>query len=266
MRRALLAVLLVAAAGVAARTARADPTPEVSTNWAGYAALPADPTVPVTFTDVTATWRQPRGRCTAGRASSAAFWVGLGGYDPTSPSLEQLGTSVDCDGASRTPTHYAWWELVPAASVRIPLRIEPGDTITAAVLVQGQRIVFSLKDLTRQTRFSKVVTATQTLDTASAEWIAEAPSTCSSFTRCRVIPLTNFGTVAFTGIATIGNAHPGTLTDPLWRISPIELIANGRADALFGGDVLGPGVGAVPGAVTADGRGFAVAWARNLAP
>ncbi|HEU5371514.1 MAG TPA: hypothetical protein VFU51_03905 [Gaiellaceae bacterium] len=44
------------------------------------------------------------------------------------------------------------------------------------------------------------------------------------------------------------------------------LIANGRADALFGRDVLGPGVGAVPGGPTADGRGFSVAWLRNLAP
>jgi hypothetical protein len=263
MRVALLAGLLLA---FSAGGARADVTPEVSSNWAGYAAVAADPAAPVAFTDVTATWREPRGSCTPGRVSSSAFWVGLGGYDPASTALEQLGTALQCDGASPAPAHFAWWEVVPAASVRIPLGIAAGDTVTAAVLVQGQKVVFSLRDVTRKTRFSKVLTVTQQLDTSSAEWIAEAPSTCASFTRCRVLPLTNFGTVGFSRIATIGNGHPGTLDDPLWRATPIQLVANGRADALFGGDVLGPGVGAVPGGPTSDGRGFSVAWLRNLAP
>jgi hypothetical protein len=192
--------------------------------------------------------------------------VGLGGYDPASTALEQLGTAAECDGTSSAPTHYAWWEIVPAPSARVPLKIAPGDTITAAVLVQGERVVLSLRDETRKTRFSKVLTATQPLDTASAEWIAEAPSTCSSLARCRVLPLTNFGRVTFSRIAAIGNGHPGTLADSAWQATPIELIANGRADALFGGDVLGPGVGAVPDPPTADGRGFSVGWQRNLVP
>lgn len=263
MRVALLAGLLLA---FSAGGARADVTPEVSTNWAGYAAVAVDPAAPVSFSDVTATWREPRGSCTLGRISSSAFWVGLGGFDPASEALEQLGTAAECDGSGRTATHYAWWELVPAASVRIPLKIAPGDTITAAVLVQDTKVVFSLKNVTRRTRFSKVAPTTQQPDTSSAEWIAEAPSTCSSFTRCRVLPLTDFGNVTFSRIAATGNAHPGTLRDPTWQATPIQLIANGRADALFGGDVLGPGVGAVPGGPTADGRGFSVAWLQNLAP
>ena len=105
----------------------------------------------------------------------------------------QLGTGVDCDGNSTTPTYYAWWELVPASSVRIKLKIFPGDTINAAVLVNGQTLTFSLKDLTRGTRFSKVLTTSQPLDTGSAEWIAEAPSECTVTGFCRTVPLTNFG-------------------------------------------------------------------------
>jgi hypothetical protein len=238
----------------------------VSSNWSGYAAISTDATTPATFTDVTATWRQPKSTCTAGRSSSAAFWVGLGGYDPSSSSLEQLGTAADCNGASLVPTYYAWWELVPAPSVRIPLRIHAGDTITAAVLVKGQTIVYSLKDVSRGTRFSRVQNATQPLDVTSAEWIAEAPSSCSLGGRCQVVPLTNFGTVTFSKIAAIGNAHPGVLTDGAWRTAPIELIANGSTggDPLFSSDVLGPGVGAVPTDVTADGRSFSVSWAQNL--
>lgn len=263
MRIVALAFLLFA---LPAGAAHAEAAPQVSANWAGYAAVAADPASPVAFTDVTATWREPKGSCTPGRASSSAFWVGLGGYDPASTALEQLGTAVECDGTSGAPSHYAWWELVPSPSVRIPLRIAPGDTITAAVLVQGQRVVFSLRNETRKTRFSKLVAAAAPVDTSSAEWIAEAPSTCSSGTRCQVLPLTNFGRVTFSRIATIGNGHPGTLADGAWQAASIELIANGRADAVLGGDVLGPGVGAVPGAPTADGRGFAVGWQRNLAP
>jgi hypothetical protein len=243
--------------------------PQISSNWSGYAAIAPDPVnAAVGFSDVTGTWVEPRARCTSGRTSSAAFWVGLGGYDESSTALEQLGTAADCDGTTATPLHYAWWELVPAASKRLPMKIMAGDTITAAVVVNGQSITFFLKDVTRHTRFSKVITTPETLDVSSAEWIAEAPSACSSFGSCRVIPLTNFGTVTFSKIAAIGNAHAGTLLDPAWSATPIELIANGdTGDRFFGGgDVLGPGVGAVPGDASSDGRAFSVSWAQNLMP
>jgi len=269
MRAFLVSVLVLGTLAAVAGTARAGTimTPEVSSNWSGYAAISADPEAPAEFTDVTATWRVPKSTCTTDRISSAAFWVGLGGYDPASNSLEQLGTGADCDGSSKTPTYYAWWELVPAASVRIPLIVNAGDTISAAVLVAGQKLTFSLKDLTRHTRFSKVMTATQDLDTASAEWIAEAPSDCSAAGRCRPVPLTNFGTVTFSKIAAIGNAHPGTLTDGTWTSTAIELISSGSIDRFFGaGDPLGDGVGALPGDASTDGRTFSVSWQRNLTP
>ena len=241
--------------------------PEISSNWSGYAAISADPAVPAQFTDVTATWRVPKSTCTVNRISSAAFWVGLGGYDPASTSLEQLGTGADCDGATKTPTYYAWWELVPAASVKIPLTVKPGDTISAAVLVSGQKVTFSLKNITRRSRFSKVLTTTQALDTASAEWIAEAPSDCSSAGRCRPVPLTNFGTVTFSNIAAIGNAHPGTLTDAGWSSTAIQLVSGGGTGRFFGfGDPLGDGVGALPGDVSSDGRTFSVSWQQHLTP
>jgi hypothetical protein len=278
MRALLSSFVLLAIAAAVGGTAKAGPahtfatrtttlTPEVSSNWSGYAAISTDPATPAVFTDVTATWKVPKSTCTVNRVSSAAFWVGLGGYDPDSNSLEQLGTGADCDGSSKVPRYYAWWELVPAASIKIPLRINAGDTISAAVLVNGQKLTFSLKDLTRHTRFSNVMTPTQELDTASAEWIAEAPSDCSATGRCQPVPLTNFGTVTFSQIAAIGNAHPGTLTDAAWAASAIELISGGRSGRLFGlGDPLGDGVGALPGDASSDGRTFSVSWQRNLTP
>jgi Peptidase A4 family len=278
MRKLLSSFVLLAIAAAVGGTAKAAPTltfatrtttltPEVSSNWSGYAAISTDSATPALFTDVTATWKVPKSTCTVNRLSSAAFWVGLGGYDPGSHSLEQLGTGADCDGASRVPSYYAWWELVPAASIRIPLKINAGDTINAAVLVNGQKLTFSLKDLTRHTRFSHVITPTQELDTASAEWIAEAPSDCSTTGRCHPVPLTNFGTVTFSNIAAIGNAHPGTLTDATWTASPIELISSGGSGRFFGlGDPLGDSVGALPGDASSDGRAFSVSWQRNLTP
>lgn len=278
MRAILSSVILLALAAAVGGTARAGSVrtfgaraatviPEISSNWSGYAALSPDPATPAEFSDVTATWRVPKSTCNANRISSAAFWVGLGGYDPSSNSLEQLGTGADCDGTSPSPTYYAWWELVPAASVKIPLIVKPGDSISAAVLVNGQKVTFSLKDVTRRTRFSKILTTTEALDTASAEWIAEAPSDCSSSGRCRPVPLTNFGTVSFTNIAAVGNAHPGTLTDHAWASTAIELISSGSTGRFFGfGDPLGDGVGAVPGDASSDGRTFSVSWQQNLTP
>jgi hypothetical protein len=272
MRKLLVAAgIAVTAAftGASAHAATATPVdPQVSSNWSGYALIAPDATAPLSFTDVTGTWVQPRATCSAGRSSSSAFWVGLGGYDESSQSLEQLGTGADCNGDAAAPTDYAWWELVPASSVRIKLKIFPGDTITAAVLVNGQTITFSLRDVTRKTRFSKVLTTAQALDTASAEWIAEAPSECGSFGRCRVIPLTNFGSVTFSKAAAVADGHPGTILDPTWTASPIELISGGQLSGFFQDFFSNDesGVGAVPGDVTADGRGFSVSFAQNLTP
>jgi len=275
MLRVLASVAAIGAAVIAGQThanastafaTRVAASPEVSSNWSGYALIPPS-TDPVVFSDVTGTWVQPKATCTVGRRDAAAFWVGLGGYDESSTSLEQLGTAIECDGRSKTPVNYAWWELVPAPSVRIPFRIAPGDTITAAVLVQGQTVTLSLRNITKRTRFSKVLTSDQELDVGSAELIAEAPSSCTSVGACSVVPLTNFRTVTFTKAAAIGNAHPGTILDGTWTADPIELIADDSGSGFFSqSDVLGPGVGAVPADVTTDGRSFSVSWQQNLTP
>jgi hypothetical protein len=273
MRRTLAILLAVVASAGAARAASASTiTPQVSSNWSGYAAIATDETVSTSFTDVTGTWVQPKATCTIGRASSSAFWVGIGGYDESSNSLQQLGTGIDCSGNTTTPSYYAWWELVPASAQQIKtLKIFPGDTITAAVLVNGQKITFSLRDVTRKTRFSKVMTTAQAIDTGSAEWVAEAPSECGSVGRCRVVPLTNFGTVTFTNAAVIANGQPGTLIGPTtpagpspWTATPIELIGGGSGRGFFGRVDAESGIGAVPSDLTADGRGFSIGWAQNL--
>jgi hypothetical protein len=260
---ALCTVVAVVAAGTASAGTGEQ---QVSSNWAGYAAIAPDSSS-LTFANVTGSWTVPKVKCSSSRTDAVAFWVGLGGYSGMSNALEQLGTAAECNGLSLKPSYYAWWEIVPAASIRLSFKVSPGDRITAAVAVEGQKVVLSMRNRTHGTRFSKVQTLSQELDATSAEWIAEAPERCSSPVACTAVPLTRFGGVTFTDIAATGNEHPGTLSDTTWTATPIELIAGDANGSVFdNGDPLGPGVGAVPGPISADGRSFAVSWQHGLQP
>ncbi len=246
MRARTFAVLAFAAlAAAAGARASAGVQPKLSSNWAGYAATaPSD--TPLAFANATGTWTVPRIRCRKGTSDAVAFWVGLGGYLDGTSSLEQLGTAAECGGVRTTPTYYAWWEVVPAAAVRVTLRVKAGDRVTAGVAVDGPKVVFSLIDRTHGTRFSRILSESQPLDVASAEWIAEAPASCVSPVSCSTIPISDFGKVTFTDIAMTANTHPGTLADTTWTAAPIRLVT-GLA-------------GAAPGSLSGDGRSFAVSW------
>lgn len=234
----------------------------LSTNWAGYAVTAVDPDGATTtsFSDVTGTWTQPKVKCVRGEVGAAAFWVGLGGWDQSSRALEQIGTEADCNEQGQV-TYSGWCELVPAGPVTLKLKIHPGDRVTAAVVASGSQVVFSLKNLTRHTRFSRRLTPNFQLDTGSAEWIAEAPSLCQTNGRCTVVPLTNFGRVTFSGAATIGNGHPGTISDETWSPSQVVLAPAPGAQTRYG--VVANTHGAVPSATSPDGRAFSVSWHRT---
>jgi hypothetical protein len=244
---------------------------ESSTNWAGYSVLGLDPANPMSFTSVTGTWRQAAAACSTGHGSSAsAVWVGLGGYSTSSQALEQIGTDADCSSSGRA-SYYAWYELVPEPPVNLTFKINPGDTITTSVNVTGNTVLLQIKDRTRGTVFTKRAT-TSTIDLTSAEWIAEAPSSCSRSSDCTPLPLANFGSVGFSHIATIGNGHPGTLTDPTWTAVPIQLVPRTRGGGFYPGQNRGyvtqnstAGTSA-PAGLTADGRAFTLSWVSNANP
>jgi peptidase A4-like protein len=164
-------------------------TRSTSTNWAGYSATGS------TFTDVSATWKQPSVSCTSADAYSS-FWVGLDGDG--SNTVEQIGTDADC--SSGRPVYYAWYEMYPKFPVNLTLAIHPGDTITASVHAgAGGSFTLSIRDATT----GKTFTTTQKLrhaKLASAEVIAEAPSSGG------VLPLANFGSVGFS--AAMVNGQP----------------------------------------------------------
>ena len=252
MRFAISLATAAAIAAVAVASADAD---SVSSNWAGYAISDSSTvatgttTAPLQFTSVTSTWKQPKARCATGSATYSAFWVGLGGFGEASNALEQIGTSSDCS-ASGVARYSAWYELVPASSTNLALKINAGDTITASVNVNGANILVQVKDRTRKTSYTKLLPMASP-DLTSAEWIAEAPSACTAGGQCRVLPLSDFGAVTFTKIAAIANAHPGTITDPLWTSALIRLVPDATA-------VSTSTLGATPAQVSADGRTFGV--------
>jgi len=231
----------------------ADASAQATVNWSGYAAT--SPTAeatpssgsPLSFSDVTGSWVQPKARCVKGRADAAAFWVGIGGFNEDSSTLQQVGTTAQCSSGG-IATYFVWWEIVPAAEVRVPMKVRPGDRVTAAVLINGARVTMSIKNATRKTRFSTTVTVAQPLDVSSAEWIAEAPTACTASGACEVVPLTNFGSVMFGKAAATANRMSGTITHRAWLATPLQLIP----------DTATGGLGAAPGALSPDGRSFRV--------
>jgi hypothetical protein len=232
-------------------------TQSVSANWSGYAAVDAN-AAGLQFTSVTGTWTVPATTCDLSSDGSAAFWVGLGGSSDTSAGLEQTGTGADCNNG--TATYYAWYEILPAGAVTVPLKVKPGDLITTSVNVKGTTTLVQIKNRTRKTSFTKALTVAAP-DLSSAEWIAEAPSACSNTGRCTIVPLANFGNVTFTKAAAIASAHPGTIADPTWANEAISLVP--QSSRFFSTLDSTSTAGATPGALSADGRSFPVAWVAN---
>ena len=287
-----IAVLSILA-GVAALAGRAaaaplDVVPQTSSNWAGYVVtgLPTPATDPATGQPVTdpvtgapvttpttttystasGTWTQPRAVCTLGSRAYSAFWVGLGGFSDGSQALEQIGTESDCTTSGRA-SYSVWYELVPDGPVSINLKLLPGDTVSASVAVSGQSVTVNIQNITRKKTFSKVLTMAVAPDVSSAEWIAEAPSTCRSASDCSPLPLTNFGTVPFrSASATTTDGVTGTISNPLWSTTSIALqgttgLSRFRSRYRFGPPAVV--VDATPSPLSSDGSSFTVTWSRS---
>jgi hypothetical protein len=220
----------------------------VSENWSGYAAHRSG----THFRRVSASWRQPTGTCTSGETTYSAFWVGLGGFNLSSDALEQIGSELDCD-SSGTETLSAWYELVPAASHAIKMTLHSGDLIRASVTVVNKRVTLALSDVNRHESFGKTITDHE-IDISSAEWIAEAPSECSSANDCQTLPLTDFGNVAFSGAsAENASGHTGSISSSRWSTTRIVLATTGTRFISTTNSVA-----ATPTALTGGGRAFSV--------
>jgi hypothetical protein len=219
---------------------------EQSTNWAGYAVTHRRP-----FTSVTGRWVQPAANCADVSPTFSAFWLGLGGFSESSFAVEQTGTLANCSSGS--PVYTAWYELYPRPPVTLRMAVRPGDTFSATVSVKQKTVLIRLKDVSTGKLFTKKLQMARP-DVGSAEWVAEAPSGCDTAGNCTVLPLTNFGTVAFSHSSATVKGHKGRISDPFWSETAIELH----------GDIPDPanrsGANAIPGEIGPDGGSFAVTW------
>jgi Peptidase A4 family len=177
-----------------------------STNWSGYAVTGS------TFTTTTASWTQPVIDCTSGDGETdMSPWVGIDGYN--SNTVEQTGSSGDCDGAS--PDYYAWYEMYPRNVVVINKTVEPGDQFTATVThTSGTNYSLVLKDITQG--WTNSVTKSLSAKDNSAEAVLEMAAN----------NLTKFSTDPFTGF-TVDGSPIGSFTGSPYTIQQMEIKVGG---------------------------------------
>jgi hypothetical protein len=268
---AAAAALALALATVAGSLGASASRTDISSNWAGYVAMGLGSTKStassaMTYTQVTGQWVQPHAICKRGIPTSVAIWVGLGGYSETSQALEQAGTSADCDESGRV-TYYIWYELIPADSVNVKVRIAPGDTIVSTVVVNDTDVLVRVNDQTRRVVFARHLSMSAP-DLTSAEWIAEAPSYCSDSGYCPQLPLTRFTKLTFSRAFATGNDAVGPISSPSWISTALQLVPRG-AHRFFGDRKDPTGVsgaaGAIPSPLSDDGSGFSITWQANPA-
>jgi Peptidase A4 family len=251
--KAGLVVATIAAAGLCAAPAALAKTTS-SSNWAGYAVHRPG----VSFREVSGTWTEPDAVCVAGQSSYSAAWVGIGGYKPTSPALEQIGTEVDCNPGGKAVSS-AWYELVPAPSKPISLPVHPGDVMHATVTVVGHQVTVALEDLTTRRSFTKTLDAS-TVDVSSAEWIVEAPSECLSQFACQALPLADFGSVTFDSASvTSARGATGSIINPRWWRTRIKLTPSAQRFIVARSATSASGT-ATPSPITAAGTEFGVTY------
>lgn len=243
------------ALGTEARAATSLST-AVSSNWAGYVAQPS--TAGSRFTSVSGTWTVPNVTCVKGRASYSAVWVGLGGYQESASSLEQVGVDADCTRGAHA-SFASWYELLPAAPIALALKIRPGDQVSASVTARGHAVTLRLRDLTSAKRFS-TTKHVRRIDLTSAEWIVEAPSGCSRSGSCSTLALSDFGDVAFTGAGATARGHTGPISDPLWAATALELRQSSAARVDVRAQAPSLQVLATPTSPSLSNGSFAVGW------
>jgi hypothetical protein len=241
--------------------ASAEAASSVSSNWAGYVAVPSAK-VGSSFSSVSGTWTVPAVSCTAGRQTYSAAWVGLGGFHENSSALEQIGTNAECNSAG-TAVYSTWYELVPAGPVNLRAGVHAGDQMIASVTVKGKDVTLRIRDLSTGTSVSKTKRVSK-LDISSADWIVEAPASCATAGRCTILPLAKFGTVAFSQATATAKQHTGTIDDADWTLTAIELQQQAGVGAR------GPGAfrdasaravtSATPSPVSSADGSFAVSW------
>ena len=209
---------------------------EQSRNWSGYAATGG------AFTGVSATWTVPQFASDSPAGVDAA-WVGIGGV--RSQDLIQAGTLETVSGDGRT-RYETWIEVLPQPSRSVPLALSAGDAVSVSISRQApdQWLVVFTNTTTHDVYR---VTEQYASSGSSAEWVEEAPTAG----RGRLLPLDNFGTVAFSQAAAVKDGRSVSVAG-----------AGGRAITMIGatGEPL-----AEPSELGGDGSSFTISRTSNPA-
>jgi hypothetical protein len=104
--------------------------------------------------------------------------------------------------------------MYPRASHNIAMTVQPGDTITAQVNYSAGVFTLQLSDTPKNGGPVENFSINRTLPGAklsSAEWIQEAPSSFFG-----ILPLSNFGTINFSGAQATINGVTGPIDNSAW--------------------------------------------------
>lgn len=142
-------------------------TTEASLNWSGYVVYGGP------FTAIAGSWNVPAA-ATAPRDGSATEWVGIGGAGGSEP-LIQTGTEQRYSAATGSFVELAWWEIAPGFETMIPLVVQAGDRMSAAIAQVAPGLwQIDLTDVTTGQSFR--TTQPFAGPSGSGEWIVEAPT------------------------------------------------------------------------------------------
>jgi hypothetical protein len=260
--RQLIAVTAAAALGAGLAAAPLAAPRGTSDNWAGYATFGS------TFTSVSGSWVQPAAQCFRRPTSTteAAFWVGLGGNEPSSNKVEQIGTEADCD-ANGQPDYYGWYELWPAYGHDLNLDVLPGDLSRARVVLGRSTVRFSIDDVTGGQSVTRTLRLSEP-DGSSVEWIAEAPAVTVR-DEDQIVPLTDFGTLRFSGASATSLAgHTGAISDPAWHTTAIDFLSDRGSPRDPIGSFVDRAAAAhgFPSDLSRRGTAFTITWQRGFSP
>ncbi|KAI0035573.1 aspergillopepsin [Vararia minispora EC-137] len=174
---------------------------QFSTNWSGAVLVAGSST----FKTVTGTFTVPTPREPSGGSGthSSSAWVGIDG-DTCQTAILQTGIDFNVNGGS--VSFDAWFEWFPAFAQDFSgITVRAGDsittTVTATSLTSGTATI--VNHSTGQT-VSHTFSGQPSLCQENAEWIVEDFQQGNS-----LVPLSNFGTVTFTGASAGGTSPSG---------------------------------------------------------
>lgn len=170
-------------------------TPNTSRNWSGYVSSGG------IYTAVIGSWIVPTIQATT-TLTAHTTWVGIGGF--ATDDLIQAGTQAITNPTGAV-VYQAWYELLPAASITVPLDVKAGDSITTAInRINGNTWNIIIVNNTTKKYYEKTVEYHSSL--SSVEWIQEMVTgviSSESKTAQGYIPLDSFGSIKFTNGATM---------------------------------------------------------------